>query len=1287
MFGGTGISLEAKTRNTRWCVETVDILGVVGNFSSIIVDDDNHPHISYQDRTNNNLKYALWDGNTWNLETVDQEGYVGRSTSIDLDLMGYPHISYKQYTNHSDYALKYTYFDGAQWNTETVASYDNVILHISMKLDGNDFPHIAYRDHTNRSVQYAYYNGSEWMIETIQNNSGYSEVVLDLDSNDFPHIVYVDVDHRNLNHTYYDGNQWHVETIDTFQQLDEFRYPSFEIDLEDKMHVSYYFSRANDLKYGYHDGNQWNLETVDALGNVGEYSSITIGSDNSPYLTYFDSTNENLKYAQKDGNQWFIDTVDSDGKVGRYASVALGPLDNPHICYIEGFPNYNLKYAAMDIIRPIIEDDFSDSSGTTGDSFLLNITASDNLNVESIFIDWEHGPLSDNLSLVESNGYWLGNITLDHNLTDLTYTIYVNDTANNYNISSRKNVAIADNDLPELGVSWASSFSTGDPAFFSVNITDNIAVDDAKLNFTVDAAFNHNWSIVNQTGSSWELTMVLPDSATVVEHYFWVNDTSGNRNKTVLYSNPVTDNDRPVFGQLWNSELTTGDQATLSVNVSDNIEVDSVHFNFTFDYLSYRTWPVTNHTGNSWYLNLTLPHDLRKTTFRYEATDLSGNYNNSTSQTLDTYDNDPPELISDQTPPTGTTGDTFAFGIEVTDNIDVFSVHVDWTHGNRSGNRSLSDTDFDGIWTGTILLDTCQGPLEYSIHLMDGSLNRYSSTVRTVSIFDNDVPWLEECVFAGTPTTGDPFEIMVNASDNTNVEFVYLQYTFDDTELINVSMSECGNGCWNVTIPVNSSAAFINCSFFLGDDAGNRVWISIDPVTKEPVNLTVIDNDGPVAAANDDCQVDQHETVVLDGRNSTDNTGIVNYSWIVDTGEGEVKLYGEVGEYVFHDVGEYGVTLSVFDGMWNRDSANFSIHVRDTTPPTAVTGNHSTIDQGVDFEFNASGSTDNVGINGYSWSFIYDRELTVLEGMSANFTFRIAGIYTVMLGVTDIAGNVGKAYITIRVSDITPPVVLINAPESADQGTRVVLNGTSSYDDVGILNFTWSFLYDDSLVEFEYGMASFVFDIPGIYNITLSVEDEAGNVDSAFAILRVLDIYRPMANLTYSSTKYELGTSFTFDGSGSEDNVGIVNWTWEIVGPDGIEQRFGNRTIDLFLKEGTYTISLTVWDANGNEDMCDVEIMIQPNDEDIPTTDTLGAGLVIGMVLLIVIIVIGAALGFFFFMRRGHGKEDEESGKKESEQVDTDEGRERDEDNDGNVEEDVEEDVDWGSGDDESAEN
>jgi len=68
----------------------------------------------------------------------------------------------------------------------------------------------------------------------------------------------------------------------------------------------------------------WQIETVDDVGDVGQYTSLSLTSKDEPYVSYYDVGNEALKVAYLDGSTWDIDVVHSDPfyGYGEYTSGA-----------------------------------------------------------------------------------------------------------------------------------------------------------------------------------------------------------------------------------------------------------------------------------------------------------------------------------------------------------------------------------------------------------------------------------------------------------------------------------------------------------------------------------------------------------------------------------------------------------------------------------------------------------------------------------------------------------------------------------------------------------------------------------------------------------------------------------------------------------------------------------------------------------------------------------------------------------------------------------------------------
>ena len=154
----TKLDLKYATAHSSWGwrLERVDTAGDVGQWSSIAVDAEGLPHISYNDNTGNkkDLKYAvrtLLGAST--IETVDAVSDQGLWTSLALDAGGNPHIAYY---NRSLFDLRYATRAGSgPWTLATIDSRRNVGRWTSIAVDAANSPHISYFDESNLDLKYA----------------------------------------------------------------------------------------------------------------------------------------------------------------------------------------------------------------------------------------------------------------------------------------------------------------------------------------------------------------------------------------------------------------------------------------------------------------------------------------------------------------------------------------------------------------------------------------------------------------------------------------------------------------------------------------------------------------------------------------------------------------------------------------------------------------------------------------------------------------------------------------------------------------------------------------------------------------------------------------------------------------------------------------------------------------------------------------------------------------------------------------------------------------------------
>ena len=565
--------------------------------------------------------------------------------------------------------------------------------------------------------------------------------------------------------------------------------------------------------------------------------------------------------------------------------------------------------------------------------------------------------------------------------------------------------------------------------------------------------------------------------------------------------------------------------------------------------------------------------------------------------------------VNDTTPPTAVIvanatvdqGQALALdGTASTDNVGVTGWR--WTVRDEDGPYMLSGPTASYVFASA-------GSFQVSLNATDAALN-WAVAVLNVTVRDTEPP---TAVAGGDIEVGQGEGFVLNGSASAdNVGIVNWTWTAGEGD----SGTVLGYGpVLELSLP---DAGALAVKLTVRDAEGNA---AVDTLA-----LLVLDTTPPVARAGEDIGVDQHTSVVLDGSASTDNVGIVQWTWTMSTEVDDILLgSGGVVEHVFNDAGHFTIILTVMDATGRTGDDELELTVRDTDPPVAEAGPDVTVDQLGDVTLDGSGSTDNVGVVVWEWTVDFDvlpTPFPPLVGMVRNFTFLEAGTHNVQLMVRDLAGNRANDTLTVTVRDTEPPSPEAGPDVATDQNLEVRLDGRASGDNVGITNWTWRVTVNGSLVVLHGPQAALVIDTPGAYEVTLEVRDMAGNSAVDRLNVTVNDSTAPLA-VAPPDMSARRGIAVILNGSACSDNVGVVNWTWAIDTGEGVVNLHGREVSFAFKRAGDHTVTLTVRDSAGNEaeDVLQVVVAGEEKEKDNRT------------LVIVLFVVIAAVAGIAFYLR------------------------------------------------------
>ena len=723
--------------------------------------------------------------------------------------------------------------------------------------------------------------------------------------------------------------------------------------------------------------------------------------------------------------------------------------------------------------------------------------------------------------------------------------------------------------------------------------SDNVGIDNYTWNFTDDGAV-----IRYDVTPSYRF-----DNAGVFKVSLNVSDEAGNWNVDIMMVT-VNDTTAPLADAGNNQSVNQHDMVILDGSgSSDNVGIEN--FTWTFGY-----------TGGNETLYGVGPafifDDAGNFTVTLNVTDAAGNWDTDTIWVM----------VNDTTLPDAVAGDNIFVDqhTEVTlngsgssDNVGIFNYM--WTFVDGNIQTLTGRTPAYMFENASVFILT--------LNVSDAAGN-WATDPLTVTVNDTDDPTARPgddiTVDQGTEVTFD------GSASTDNVGVSSFTWTFRDggeNRTLNGMSPDhtfADPGIFEVTLNVT-------------DVRGN--WAT------DTMTVTVNDTEAPKASAGKDVTISQKEVVLFDGANSTDNLAVDRFVWTFFYYNGNVTLYGSDPYFQFTIVGRYEITLNVTDAAGNWDVDTVNVTVLDITKPIANAGPDIYLEQDETAYLNGNRSTDNVAIVNYTWKLTYNDVPYLMHGMEAEFSFGIPGQYIVNLTVKDGSGNSNFDIMFVQVNDTKKPLA---RPLKTQEGNKVSFNASMSTDNIEIVEYVWTFVYDGENVTLDGMVVEFIFNVPGDYNVTLNVTDAAGNQGTAYLEVSIGegamgDLEPPTAKAAANRHTLTRGDVVTLNGNGSTDNIGIVEYSWAFKYKGKGMALLGKVVEFRFNETGEYNITLTVTDAAGNKDS-DM-IVIDVLKKEVPP-DNGGGGeekggndgttvIIVVLVFIVVIVIIGALI---FFLRK-----------------------------------------------------
>ncbi len=832
-----------------------------------------------------------------------------------------------------------------------------------------------------------------------------------------------------------------------------------------------------------------------AGGNMSDGFSIASSGSGDAYGIAFDP---------RDNSLWITDNLDNF--VYHFNSTGGNITD--------GFPT-SVPFAST-AVNPIgIAFDTRDNSlwiVDNTDAFVYHFSGKDNLHTS--------------LRSLKGGEEW--NMSWTFNVTSLAAESYFIDVFFN---SSYGNANVLDNNTVDIKINLLEGLDSISPNIAITFPSNNTNTSNTGLNINYTAS-DTNLAYCWYSNDSYSKNTSLSGCANITSVTWaegkhnvtvWVNDTAGNQNSSSVYF--TIDTTQPAIAITFPSNNTNTSNTGLDVNYTiDGTAAYCWYSNDSYSKNESLANCGTNITDVTWAEGA---HNIR-----VYANDSAGNTNvTSVRFTIDTT----PPAIAITFPSNNTNTTNSQLNVNYTVSDSVFVSNCWYSNDSYSKNESLADcgTNITGVtWT--------EGAHNIRVYANDSAGNINVTSVRFT--IDTIKPAIAITFPSNnTNTTNSQLNINYTVSDSV---FVSSCWYSNDSYSKNTSLSGCANitsvtwaeGKHNVTIWVNDSA---------GNQNSSSIYFTIDTI-KPWINITFPSNNTNTTNSQIDVNYTISDSVFVSSCWYSNTSGVVNYSLTCGT--------NITGRTWIEGINNVTIWVNDSAGNQNSTSVRFNYTAPDTTPPTiAITfpsNNTNTSNTGLNVNYTVDSTA------AYCWysNDSYSKNTSLADcGTNITTVAWSEGKHNITIWVNDTTGNENNASIYFTIDTIAPYFTNF-ANQSIYSNQTVSYNMTAGDSGTGIGSFAinWTSIFS---ITKDGNLTTASTLSAGLYEINVSVNDSAGNLNSSILLINVTaapDTTAPTVHLVSPANNTNSSSLTQAFNCNVTDNAGLSSLELFIFNSNGV---------------------------------------------------------------------------------------------------------------------------------------